>query len=77
MSEKPVRAADGPMGVEVEAGKTYFWCSCGKSATQPFCDGAHKGSGFAPVKYVAETTKKVFFCGCKDTSNAPLCDGSH
>ncbi len=77
MSEKPVRATDGPLGVEVEEGKTYFWCTCGKSATQPFCDGAHKGSNFTPLKYTATESKKVFFCGCKETNNAPLCDGSH
>ncbi len=77
MSDKPVRATDGPLGVEVEAGKTYFWCTCGKSATQPFCDGAHKGSSFTPLKYTATESKKIFFCGCKETNNAPLCDGSH
>lgn len=74
---KPVRAADTPFVVEVEAGKNYFWCSCGKSQQQPFCDGAHKGSEFSPVKYVAEKNKQVFFCGCKATQKAPLCDGSH
>lgn len=76
MSE-PTRAADNPFAVEVEAGKTYFWCSCGKSAKQPFCDGTHKGSEFAPVKYTAEKDGKAFFCGCKITKNQPLCDGSH
>lgn len=73
----PVRAADGPFGVSVETGKTYFWCSCGKSSKQPFCDGSHKGSEFNPVKYTAESDKKLFFCGCKATTNQPLCDGSH
>jgi len=66
-----------PMPVEVEAGKDYFWCSCGKSTKQPFCDGSHKGSEFAPVKYTAEKDGKVFFCGCKKTAKSPLCDGSH
>jgi CDGSH-type Zn-finger protein len=73
----PVRAADTPFGVEVEAGKAYFWCSCGKSASQPFCDGSHSGSEFTPVKYEAEESKKVFFCGCKASGAQPLCDGSH
>jgi CDGSH-type Zn-finger protein len=72
-----VRAADNPFAVEVEAGKTYFWCSCGKSAKQPFCDGSHKGSDFAPVKYTPEKDGKAFFCGCKATGRQPLCDGSH
>jgi CDGSH-type Zn-finger protein len=61
---------------EVEPG-TYFWCSCGKSATQPFCDGAHKGTGFSPVKEVVLEKKKIFWCMCKETKNAPHCDGSH
>jgi len=66
-----------PYAVEVEAGQNYFWCSCGKSAKQPFCDGSHKDTDFTPVKYTAEESKKVFLCGCKATSNQPMCDGSH
>lgn len=66
-----------PYAVDVEEGKNYFWCSCGKSASQPFCDGSHKGSEFAPVKYTAEESKKVFFCGCKASKKVALCDGSH
>lgn len=73
----PVRAADLPFPVEVEAGQAYFWCACGKSAKQPFCDGSHQGSEFAPIKYQAEESKKVYFCGCKATANQPLCDGTH
>lgn len=66
-----------PFPVEVEAGKSYFWCACGKSARQPFCDGSHAGSEFSPMKYTAERDGRVFFCGCKATGNSPLCDGSH
>jgi CDGSH-type Zn-finger protein len=77
MTETPVIAQRAPFAVEVEAGKTYFWCACGKSARQPFCDGSHKGTAFAPVKYQAEEAKKVFFCGCKHSARQPLCDGSH
>lgn len=73
----PVRVSDTPYAVDVEAGKSYFWCSCGLSANQPFCDGSHKGSEFVPVKYQAADSKKVFFCGCKATKAQPLCDGSH
>ena len=73
----PVRASDTPFGVEVEAGESYFWCSCGRSASQPFCDGSHKGTDFVPQKYEASESGKVFFCGCKATGNAPLCDDSH
>jgi len=71
------RAGDSPIGVDVEQGKSYFWCSCGESKNQPFCDGSHKGSNFVPIKYEALETKKVFFCTCKTTKNQPLCDGSH
>ena len=74
---KPTRASDTPFATEVEAGKTYFWCACGKSEKQPFCDGSHSGTAFTPVKYEAEESKKVFFCGCKLTNSQPICDGSH
>ncbi len=76
MSEA-VRAADTPFPVEVEQGISYFWCACGRSASQPFCDGSHKDTGIQPVKYTAEKSKRVFFCGCKATALAPMCDGSH
>ena len=76
MSE-PVVAQKTPYPVDVEAGKSYFWCSCGKSAKQPFCDGSHKGTDFNPLKFEATETKTVFFFGCKKTANSPLCDGAH
>ena len=66
-----------PFAVDVEAGKTYWWCSCGRSKTQPFCDGSHKGSTFEPVEFKAEKSATVYFCGCKMTCDKPLCDGSH
>ena len=66
-----------PYGVDVEAGKKYWWCACGRSKSQPFCDGSHKGSEFTPVEYKAEKSEKVWFCGCKHTASKPLCDGSH
>jgi len=73
----PTIAAKEPFAVEVEEGKSYFWCACGKSSAQPFCDGSHQGTDFAPVKYKAEKTRTVFFCGCKNTDKQPLCDGAH
>ena len=76
MSE-PMRPQNSPYPVEVEAGKTYFWCACGRSKRQPFCDGSHQGTDFSPVAYKAPAGRKVFFCGCKVTGKAPLCDGSH
>lgn len=74
---EPVIASKTPYGVPVEAGKDYWWCACGKSANQPFCDGSHKGSSFTPVKYTASETKTVYFCGCKHAKSQPLCDGTH
>jgi CDGSH-type Zn-finger protein len=73
----PTIAKNGPYVVEVEAGKSYFWCACGRSKNQPFCDGSHSGSGFEPVKWTAETSGKKGFCGCKATANQPFCDGAH
>jgi CDGSH iron-sulfur domain-containing protein 3 len=76
MSE-PVIAQKGPFPVEVEAGKTYFWCACGRSAKQPFCDGSHKGTDFRPIAYKAEQAGEVWFCGCKHSADKPFCDGAH
>lgn len=77
MSDAPIVAQKAPYPVEVEAGKTYFWCACGRSSKQPFCDGSHKETGIDPLKYTAEKDGKLFFCGCKATGKTPLCDGSH
>lgn len=77
MTETPIIAQKAPYPVEVEEGKNYFWCACGRSKKQPFCDGSHKGTGINPVKYTAPATKKVFFCGCKQSAKQPLCDGTH
>ena len=74
---KPEIAKKAPFAVDVEAGQSYWWCSCGKSSKQPFCDGSHKGGEFAPVEYKAEESGQVFFCGCKHSANGVLCDGSH
>lgn len=73
----PVAAQKAPFGTDVTAGKTYWWCACGLSKKQPFCDGSHKGSGLSPVAWTAEKDGKAWFCGCKRTAKAPLCDGSH
>lgn len=74
---QPACPQKAPYPVEVEAGKSYFWCVCGLSGKQPFCDGRHKAGGFVPLKYTAEKDGKVWFCGCKQTAKAPLCDGRH
>lgn len=73
----PVLAQKSPFAVEVQEGRSYWWCACGMSKKQPFCDGSHKGSGFAPVQYKAEASRTVYFCGCKRTNGQPLCDGTH
>jgi CDGSH-type Zn-finger protein len=73
----PVVAQKSPYPVAVEEGKSYYWCACGLSTTQPFCDGSHKGSGLAPLPYKAEASKTLYFCGCKATKTAPFCDGAH
>ena len=76
MSE-PTIAQKGPYAVAVESGKTYYWCACGKSANQPFCDGSHKGSEFVPKAVTAEKDGNSYFCGCKHSKNGAYCDGSH
>ena len=73
----PTIAQRSPYAVEVEEGKPYFWCACGQSKNQPFCDGSHKGTEFTPVAYKPAQSGRVFFCGCKHTNNRPMCDGTH
>lgn len=76
MSE-PVIAAKEPVKVELEKGKEYYWCTCGRSANQPFCDGSHRGTSFTPKAFVAEDDGEAYLCQCKHTKNAPFCDGTH
>ncbi len=66
-----------PYLVELEEGRTYAWCRCGRSSRQPFCDGSHKGSGIEPLYFTAQSTGAVNLCGCKQTCDEPYCDGSH
>ena len=74
---QPMIAAKAPIAVDVEAGKAYWWCDCGQSKKQPFCDGSHKGSSFSPLQYKPEKTGKLWFCACKNSNKQPLCDGTH
>ncbi len=73
----PNIAQKAPYPIDVTAGEKYFWCACGKSASQPFCDGSHKDTDFTPLPYTAERDRTLFFCGCKHSGGAPLCDGTH
>jgi CDGSH iron-sulfur domain-containing protein 3 len=77
MSDDPVCAQKGPYQVTLEKDKAYFWCTCGRSAKQPFCDGSHKGTSFNPQRFVAENTATFNLCGCKSSDDKPFCDGSH
>ena len=74
---EPKMAQKAPYVVELEAGKEYYWCACGESKNQPFCDGSHRGSGFVPMRFAAEATGPKYLCGCKKSKNPPFCDGTH
>ena len=76
-SDEVVIAQKSPFPVEVQAGETYYWCSCGRSNSQPFCDCSHNGTSFNPIAYTADKSGTVYLCGCKKSSNTPLCDGTH
>lgn len=74
---RPIIAEKRPAKTELEAGKTYYWCRCGRSKTQPFCDGSHKGTGLEPLAFTVQESRTGFLCRCKGTANAPYCDGTH
>ena len=73
---KPLIAAKMPAHVNLEQGQ-YFWCACGKSSNQPFCNGSHRGGEFIPVIFKIEEKQEVWLCQCKQTKNPPYCDGTH
>ncbi|MDJ0612703.1 MAG: glutamate synthase-related protein [Rhizobiaceae bacterium] len=77
MTSSAIIAAKSPAKVELEEGKDYFWCQCGRSKNQPFCDGSHAGTDIKPVKFTAEKTGTAALCQCKSSANAPFCDGTH
>lgn len=76
MSEAKI-AGTAPIAVEVKANQSYWWCTCGHSKNQPFCDGSHQGTAFVPMEWTADADKKAYFCTCKKTAKSPLCDGAH
>ena len=77
MPDTPIIAQKAPYAVEVTSGKTYFWCACGRSQSQPLCDGSHQGTGIEPVAFQVEAEEESWFCMCKQTRDVPRCDGAH
>jgi CDGSH-type Zn-finger protein len=72
-----IPAQKSPYAVTAEAAREYWWCACGRSKSQPFCDGSHRGSGITPVPFTVAEAQEVWLCGCKGTGTKPFCDGSH
>ena len=77
MSETPEIGGRKPLPINIEAGKSYWWCACGRSKSQPFCDGSHEGTGFEPMEWTATRSGMVNFCTCKRTARPPVCDNTH
>jgi CDGSH-type Zn-finger protein len=77
MSADVIAPQLSPYQVEVEEGRTYRWCRCGRSRSQPFCDESHAATGIEPLAFVAERSETLLLCGCKETGNPPFCDGTH
>jgi CDGSH-type Zn-finger protein len=77
MADDALVAQVGPYQVELSEGKAYFYCRCGRSKSQPFCDGSHKETGIEPLRFVVDHTGTFNICGCKTTDDEPFCDGSH
>jgi len=74
---QPIPAQKSPYAVAADAGREYWWCACGRSKSQPFCDGSHRGTGLTPVPFTVAEAQEVWLCGCKGTGTKPFCDGSH
>jgi CDGSH-type Zn-finger protein len=76
MSDDPLCPQKQPYVVKLARGE-YYWCACGRSARQPYCDGSHRGTTFSPVKIAQAEADEVYLCGCKQSGNKPYCDGAH
>jgi CDGSH-type Zn-finger protein len=77
MSQQPEIGGTEPITVDVVQGETYWWCVCGRSKSQPFCDGSHAVTSFAPLEWTADRSRPIMFCTCKRTRTPPFCDDSH
>lgn len=77
MTGAPEVGGRQPIALDAKAGETYWWCACGRSKNQPFCDGSHATTAFTPVEWTADRDRRVLLCACKRTGKQPLCDGSH
>lgn len=73
----PVVAQKSPYEIQLKAGQDYYWCTCGRSAKQPLCDGSHKVTDFKPLKFQVPEEQTAYLCGCKHSKNMPFCDGAH
>jgi CDGSH-type Zn-finger protein len=77
MTDAPEIGGRQPIALDAKAGDTYWWCACGRSKSQPFCDGSHAGTAFTPLEWTADRDRRVMLCACKRTAKKPLCDGTH
>ena len=73
----PIVADNQPVKVSLSKGQEYHFCTCGRSGSQPFCDGSHVGTTFTPKVIVSEQDGEAYLCACKHTGNAPYCDSTH
>lgn len=75
--DKPKIAATEPIAIQLKQGETYYYCTCGRTGNQPFCDGSHEGTKFEPLKFEATIDGTSHLCMCRHSKNPPYCDGSH